>query len=98
MPYENKPREGALFKNKEKVADTDPDYKGSYKHEDGTEHGLNAWINTSKNGVKYMKISSWSKAETAEKGLADARASMAPAPAPEPAPQPKEEFSDDIPF
>lgn len=94
MPYENKPREGALFKNKEKSAETDPDYKGTYKHADGTEDGLNVWINTSKDGVKYMKISGWSKAETAAQGIQDARATLQPAPEPEP----KDLDVDDIPF
>ena len=94
MPYENKPREGALCKNKEKSAETDPDYQGTYKNADGTEDGLNVWINTSKNGDKYMKISGWSKAETAAQGIQDARATLQPAPEPEP----KDLDVDDIPF
>ena len=94
MPYENKPREGALFKNKEKAAETDPDYKGTYKLADGTEDGLNVWINTSKNGDKYMKISGWSRAETAAKGVQQAKQALAPKPEPQPQGFPE----DDIPF
>lgn len=94
MPYENKPREGALFKNKEKAAETDPDYKGTYKLADGTEDGLNVWINTSSKGEKYMKISGWGKAETAAKGIEDARATLEPTPV-----QEIKDFDlDDIPF
>jgi hypothetical protein len=94
MPYENKPREGALFKNKEKTAETDPDYKGSYKHADGTEDGLNVWINTSKSGDKYMKISGWSRSEAAAKGVQQAKQALAP----QPEPQPQGFPEDDIPF
>ena len=75
-------------------SETDPDYKGSYKHADGTEDGLNVWINTSKNGDKYMKISGWSRAETAAKGVQQAKQALAPKPEPQPQGFPE----DDIPF
>jgi len=95
MAYEKKPGEAKLFRNKDKVKDSDPDYQGYHLHEDGvTEEGINAWINTSANGSKYMKLSFWNKSETAAKGVAQARQAMAP----QPAPQPQEPFSDDIPF
>ncbi len=53
---------------------------------------INAWINTSKAGNKYMKLSFWDKAETAAKGIAEAKKALAPQPQPEGFPE------DDIPF
>jgi len=88
MAYEKKAGESKLFRNKNKVKDSDADYQGYYLHEDGvTEEGINAWINTSANGDKYMKLSFWNKAETAAKGVRQARQAM----------QPKE-LDDDLPF
>lgn len=54
--YEQKENEGALFANKEKAKDTDPNAKGSALI-DGVEYWVNAWTNTSKAGDKYQKIS-----------------------------------------
>lgn len=54
--YEQKENEGALFVNKEKAKDTDPNAKGSALI-DGVEYWVNAWTNTSKAGDKYQKIS-----------------------------------------
>jgi hypothetical protein len=97
MAYEKKPGEAKLFKNKKKETENDPDLTGYYLHDDGvTEEGINAWFNTAASGDKYIKLSFWNKSETAAKGIAEARQSMAPAP--QPAPQPQEPFSDDIPF
>ena len=93
MAYEKKPGEAKLFKNKEKVAENDPDYQGYRLHDDGvTEEGINAWINTAANGSKYMKLSFWNKSEAAAKGVAQARQAMAPEPQPQDIPE------DDIPF
>ncbi len=47
---------GALFKNQKKVADTDFDYAGEIVMETGETRWLNAWINESKSGNKYMKV------------------------------------------
>lgn len=95
MAYEKKPGEAKLFRNKDKVKESDADYQGYRLHEDGvTEEGINAWINTSTNGSKYMKLSFWNKSEAAAKGIAQARHAMAPAPAP----QPQDIPEDDIPF
>lgn len=95
MEYEKKPGEGRLFKNKKKASDSDADYYGYYMHDDGvTEEGINAWVNTSKAGNKYMKLSFWSKAEAAAKGIAEARKALAP----QPEPQPQGFPEDDIPF
>jgi len=81
MDYEKKPGEGRLFKNKKKASESDADYYGYYMHKDGvTEEGINAWINTS------------DKAETAAKGVAEAKKALAPQPQPEGFPE------DDIPF
>jgi len=47
--------EGALFKNNRKVTETDYDYSGEITI-DGQTRWLNAWINTSAKGEKYMKV------------------------------------------
>lgn len=54
---ENKPSTGVLFKNDRKETDSHPDYKGSWTNEQGQEMWLNCWLNESKNGQKYMKLS-----------------------------------------
>ena len=55
MAYEMKDNTGSLFKNDRKEADTHPDYKGSALL-NGVEHWLDAWINTSSGGAKYMSL------------------------------------------
>ncbi len=56
MAYEEKNDAGALFKNKNKAAgDKRPDYKGPCKI-DGVELDVSAWLEESKNGVKYMSL------------------------------------------
>ena len=55
MAYETKPNTGSLFRNDKKEADTHPDYKGSGLI-NGVDHWLDAWINTSTAGVKYMSL------------------------------------------
>lgn len=55
MTYEVKPNTGSLFKNDRKESDSHPDYKGSAVI-GGVEGWLDAWINTSANGVKYMSL------------------------------------------
>jgi uncharacterized protein (DUF736 family) len=47
---------GSLFKNDKKEADTHADYKGQI-NVNGQEFWINAWINTSKQGTKYMSLS-----------------------------------------
>ena len=51
----DKENQGALFKNNKKEKDTHPDYKGVL-NVGGEEFWLNAWINTSQAGQKYMAI------------------------------------------
>ena len=56
MAYEQKPNTGSLFKNDKKEADSHPDYKGSALIDGLGECWLDAWINTSANGTKYMSL------------------------------------------
>ena len=53
---ENKNNSGALFKNKEKKTDKHPDNSGNIIIND-TKYFLSAWINESKNGLKYLGLS-----------------------------------------
>jgi len=55
MPYESKD-EGVLFKNDRKQSPSHPDYSGSWTDADGVEYWLNAWINESAGGKKYIKL------------------------------------------
>jgi uncharacterized protein (DUF736 family) len=56
MAYEMKPNTGSLFKNDRKETDTHPDYKGSALIDGLGECWLDAWINTAKDGSKYMSL------------------------------------------
>jgi hypothetical protein len=47
---------GVLFKNDRKQSDKQADYKGSI-NVNGEEFWLDAWINESKSGAKYMSLS-----------------------------------------
>ena len=77
--YDNTNR-GALFKNDRHQGDSDPEYKGSL-NVGGVEYWLNAWINVSKAGAKYMSLSVRPKQQEA---AADRKPAMAGAPAEEP--------------
>ena len=56
MAYETKPNTGSLFKNAYKTpGDKKPDYTGNCVI-DGKEYRMSAWINTSRNGTKYMSM------------------------------------------
>ena len=55
MAYDAK-SEGVLFKNDRKQSDSHPDYTGSWTDADGVEHWLNAWVNESAGGKKYIKL------------------------------------------
>jgi hypothetical protein len=48
---------GVLFKNTNKKTENHPDYNGKIVLSNGKEYYLNAWINESKNGQKYMSLS-----------------------------------------
>jgi hypothetical protein len=54
MSYDNN-LSGALFKNTKKEKDTDPLYKGSCEIE-GRQFWISSWLNTSKDGEKYMAL------------------------------------------
>jgi len=55
--YDNR-NSGVLFKSRRKNSDKHPDYTGTWTDENGTEHWLSAWINTSKrDGSKFMSLS-----------------------------------------
>lgn len=55
MAYEQKDLTGSLFKNERKEKDSHPDYKGNALL-NGVEHWVDAWINESKGGTKYMSL------------------------------------------
>ena len=55
MSYEQKDNSGSLFKNDKKETDSHPVYKGSALI-GGVDHWMDAWINTSKSGDKYMSL------------------------------------------
>ena len=61
MAYEVKPNTGSLFKNDNKATDSHPDYKGSGLVDGMGECWLDAWINTAKDGSKYMSLKFKSK-------------------------------------
>ena len=55
MAYEMKPDTGSLFKNDRKEKDTHADYRGSL-NVGGVEYWIDAWLNESANGTKYMGL------------------------------------------
>ncbi len=66
MAYEQKDGTGSLFKNDKKTEETHPDYNGSVLL-GGVAYWQNAWINTDKNGKKYMSIKYKPKEQAAER-------------------------------
>jgi hypothetical protein len=56
MPIRDNTNRGVLFKNTEKEDPKHADYNG-HINVNGEEFWLNAWINESKNGGKYMSLS-----------------------------------------
>ena len=48
---------GVLFKNTNKKTENHPDYNGKIVLANGKEYYLNAWINESKSGMKYISLS-----------------------------------------
>ena len=86
MAYEQKLNSGALFKNKEKTNEKQPDYKGPV-NVDGKDYWLSGWINQARGtGETYMKVLLTPK---------DAQPAAAPPPAKADADDP---FADEIPF
>jgi uncharacterized protein (DUF736 family) len=86
--YDNNLR-GALFKNKDKSEDRDPDYRGNITI-DGKEFWLDAWLNTAKkSGEKYMALRAKPKMAQEHKGGTKN-------PPPQKVAQP--DFDDNVPF
>lgn len=86
MAYETKPNTGSLFKNDKKETDSHPDYKGSAVI-GGVEGWLDAWINESSSGTKYMSLKF--KPKDQQGGQRASSQSYAPA---------ADDLSDDVPF
>ncbi len=55
MAFETKPDTGSLFRNDRKETDSHPLYKGSALI-GGVEYWMDAWLNESPSGVKYMSL------------------------------------------
>lgn len=55
MAYEQKEDSGSLFKNDRKEKDTHADYRGTALI-GGVEMWIDAWLNESSSGVKYMSL------------------------------------------
>lgn len=55
MAYEQKDDTGSLFKNDRKEKDTHADYRGSALI-GGVEMWMDAWLNESSSGTKYMSL------------------------------------------
>lgn len=84
MQYDNT-NSGVLFRNEKKQSEKHPDLNGSI-NSDGRDYWLSAWVNESKDGKKYFKLSLTPKDEQRQ-----------PAPRQQPAQQ--ESFEDeDLPF
>lgn len=79
--YQPKDDSGSLFKNDKKEAENHPDYKGNALI-DGIEYWVSSWINTSKDGKKYMSLKFNAKDEQGQRVTK----------------QIQEELSDDVPF
>lgn len=71
--YEQKDNSGVLFKNDKRETENHPDYKGNIRVA-GVDYWLSSWINTSKNGVKYMAVSVQPKEQQAPQKLDQAAA------------------------
>ena len=77
MAFEQKDNSGALFKNKRKETDTQPDYNGTAMI-GGVEYYMNAWLKESKAGEKYFSFSFKQKNEAGRSAVAAAREILQP--------------------
>ena len=67
----------SLFKNDRKETENHPDYKGSgVVH--GTDVWVSAWINTAKNGTKYMSLKVEDKQAAHDQGMGQAQQAAQP--------------------
>ena len=64
MAYDNE-KKGVLFKNDKKTTETHPDYTGTATIE-GVEYFMDAWINASESGRKYMSFKFKAKQKQAD--------------------------------
>jgi hypothetical protein len=53
---QKKPNTGSLFKNSRKESDKHADYTGSWVDADGVEYFLDAYLNVSAKGDRYIKL------------------------------------------
>jgi hypothetical protein len=90
-----KPNNGKLFKNTDKIAgdmseqnQARPDYSGPFTNERGDEARVAMWLNTAKNGNKYMNITVSEKFEAKQQIQTHQQA-------PTPPPMPDDFFEDD---
>ena len=81
MQYDDS-NKGVLFREKDKKSDSHPDFKGSI-NVGGNDYWLSGWVNESKAGQKYFKLSVSPKNGSAQ---------------PKPTAQATEFISEDIPF
>lgn len=56
MAYENKPGNGAIFKNDRKESDKHPDYTGTFKGLDGVDYRVALWVKDGNKG-KFFSMS-----------------------------------------
>lgn len=61
MAYELNNNSGSLFTNDKKSKDSQPDWTGTWKDENGKEFWLSAWEKTSKQGKKFYSLSASEK-------------------------------------
>jgi len=67
MAFEQKPLSGSLFRNSNKESDTDRDYSGSIRLDDGREFWVNGYVRTPKSGGnKYLALSLKAKGDRTE--------------------------------
>lgn len=100
MAYEPKDMTGSLFRNDRKETDNHPDYKGSALI-NGVDHWLDAWINTDRNGNKYMSLKL--KAKDKQNGYTgsyngDPATNRSGGATPRPQPAQLADLDDDVPF
>jgi hypothetical protein len=89
MAYEQKDLEGSLFRNDDKEEGSKhPDYKGSATI-NGVQYWLSSWLNTGKNGKKYMQIRFKAKEDRAQSAAPKGGA---------PKPKVADDFNDSVPF
>jgi uncharacterized protein (DUF736 family) len=91
MAYEQRPNTGSLFKNDKKETDTHPDYKGSALIDGLGECWLDAWINESSSGTKYMSLKIKPKEARGSTGYGQRETQQALAPT-------QADLDDEVPF